>query len=64
LGEVYRPEDIIQRKKRQIRDLTPTPIPQPATPTSLETILREIESMKAEITKIKQALRAHSIAIK
>ena len=60
LGEVFRPEDIIRKKGRTVPDLTPRPIPQPA---SLEAILREIQSMKIEITKIKLALRAHGIAI-
>jgi hypothetical protein len=60
MGEVFKPEDIILKKERHIPDLTPRPIPQPA---SLETIQREIESMKAEITKIKQTLRAHGISV-
>ena len=60
MGEVFRPEDIIRKKERPVPDLTPRPIPQPA---SLEAILREIQSMKIEITKIKLALRAHGIAI-
>jgi len=60
MGEVFKPEDIILKKEWPIPDLTPRPIPQPA---SLETIQREIESMKAEITKIKQILRAHGISV-
>lgn len=60
MGEVFRPEDVIRKKERPVPDLTPRPIPQPA---SLEAILREIQSMKIEITKIKLALRAHGIAI-
>jgi hypothetical protein len=63
LGEVYKPENMIQKRKRQVPDLTPTPLPQSSSPMSLETILREIESMKAEITKIKQSLRAHGISV-
>lgn len=60
LGEVFKPEDIIRKKERPIPDLTPRPIPQPA---SLEVILQEIKSMKMEITKIKLALRTHGIVI-
>lgn len=63
MGEVYRPEDVIKRRKGQVRDLTPTPIPHPASPMNLEVIFQEIELMKAEITKIKQALRTHGISV-
>ena len=55
-----KPEDIIQKKEKAIRDLIPRPIPQPIR---LEAILREIQSMKIEIAKIKLALRAQGIAI-
>ena len=63
MGKVYRPEDIIHRRGKPASDLTPKPIPQPVTPTGLDAILRDIESMKVEIAKIKRALRAHGIAI-
>jgi len=61
VGEVYRPEDVAQRRERPVSDLTPGSLPQPMTPTSLEAILRDIEVLKDEIAKIKLALRAHGI---
>lgn len=63
MGEIRKPEDLISRRGKPVPDLTPGLIPQPITPTSLEAILREIESMKAEIAKIKRVLRTHGIAI-
>ncbi|MFQ6074756.1 MAG: hypothetical protein ACE5Z5_01295 [Candidatus Bathyarchaeia archaeon] len=63
MGEVYKPEDILRRGEKPVPDLPPRPIPRPITPTSLEAILREIESMRIEIAKIKRALRAHGITI-
>jgi len=63
LGEVYSPKDIIHRRGKLVPDLTPRPIPLPTTPTSLEAILQDMESMKVEIAKINRALRAHGIAI-
>lgn len=63
LGEVYRPEDVMHRREKPVPDLIPKPIPQPITPTSLEEISRDIESIKVEVAKIKLTLRAHGIAI-
>ena len=63
MGEVHRPEDVIQRRGKPVPDLTPMPIPQHIISMSLEAILRDIESMKGEIAKIKLALRAHGITV-
>jgi hypothetical protein len=63
MGQVYRPEDIVRKRERRIPDLTPTPLPTPTTPTGLEALLQETQSMKLEIMKIKQALRKHGISI-
>lgn len=63
LGEVRKPEDIVQRRGKPAPDLTPRLIPRPITPRSLGDVLREIESLKAEIARIKRALRAHGITV-
>ena len=63
MGEVRRLEDIIHRRGKPSPDLTPRPIPQPITSSSLEDLIREIKSLRAEIAKIKRALRAHGITI-
>ena len=63
MGEVYRPEDIIHERRKSVHDLAPKLIPQPVTPNNLDDILRDMESMKDEIAKIKQALRAHGIVL-
>jgi hypothetical protein len=64
LGEVYRPEDVVSRRRgKPISDLTPTPVPEPIIPISLEHVIQEIKSMKVEIAKIKNVLRAHGIPV-
>jgi hypothetical protein len=63
LGEVRRPEDIVQRRGKPSPDLTPRPIPRPITPSGLEAIMREIKLLSAEVATIKKVLRAHGIAI-
>jgi hypothetical protein len=63
LGEVYKPEDFLRRRQRKPSDLTPTPTRKPCTPHSFEGILNEINSLKLEITKIKEALKIHGITI-
>jgi hypothetical protein len=63
LGEVYRPEDILSRRQGKPSDLTPTPTRKPSTPHSLESIINEINSLKVEIAKIKEALKIHGITI-
>jgi hypothetical protein len=61
LGEVYRPEDVVGKKKKP-SDLYPTP--HEIIPTTLQDLIREIRLLKAEINnKIKQVLRANNIAI-
>lgn len=57
MGEVFKPEDIL-KKKRYIPDLASRPIPQPP---NLETIVEDIETIKKEIVKIKSVLKSHGI---
>ena len=63
MGEVYGPEDVVHRNGKSVSDLPSASMPQPLTPIRLEEIRRDIESIKAEIAKIKLALKAHGIAI-
>lgn len=63
LGEVYRPEDITSLRDIQGKDLTPTALTPIPSKANLETILREIEVMKKDITLIKQALTSHGIIV-
>ena len=63
MGDIRRPEDITRRRGKPSHDVTPKPIPRPITPRSIEDLLREMELLKAEIVKIKSALRAHGIPI-
>jgi hypothetical protein len=60
VGEVYRPEDIVGGKKKP-SDLSPNL--KWVTPTTLQDVIREIRLLRAEVTKIKQVLRANGIAI-
>ena len=58
LGEVYRPEDLVGRKKKP-SDLSP--MPRGIAPATLEEVIREVRMLKAEVNKIKQALKAKGI---
>ena len=60
MGEVYRPEDFVTKKKNP-SDLSP--IPRRITPTTLEEVIREVRLLKAEVNKIKQALKTKGIII-
>ena len=62
MGKVYRPEDLTAERPRQIPDLPIKP-PTPLARTDVDVLYREIESIKREIDKIRQALRAHGIAV-
>ena len=55
MGEVYRPEDLVGRKKKP-SDLSP--MPRGIAPATLEEVIREVRQLKAEVDKIKQALKA------
>ena len=63
LGEVYRPEDVASIREIRGKDLTPTSIPSMSSKANIESILREIEVMKKDITLIKQALKSHGIKV-
>ena len=58
MGEVYRPEDLIGGKKKP-SDLSP--LPSGIAPATLEDVICEVRLLKAEVNKIKQALRAKGI---
>jgi hypothetical protein len=60
VGEIYKPEDIVGRRKKP-SDLSPNL--KGVTPTVLQDVLREIRLLRLEVNKIKQVLRANNIAI-
>jgi len=51
------PEDLIDRIRRRVEPIGFT------TPSDLELIVRELQALKAEILKIKEALKRHGIEI-
>ena len=59
MGEVFKPEDIVNGKKPSDLSHWPGKI----SPTSLQGVIQEVRLIKAEITKIKQVLRANGINI-
>ena len=61
MGEVYRPEDLVGGKKKP-SDLLP--MPTRIVPVTLQDVVREVRLLKAEVNKIKQALKAKGIIIK
>lgn len=60
VGEVYKPEDVISRKRKS-SDLSPGL--SEITPITLHDVLREIELLKTEVKKIKQVLRSNGIVV-
>ena len=58
MGEVYRPEDLVGGKNKP-SDISP--MPSGVAPATLEEVIREVRLLKAEVNKIKQALRAKGI---
>ena len=58
MGEVYRPEDLVGGKKKP-SDISP--LPRGIAPATLEDVICEVRLLKAEVDKIKQALRAKGI---
>lgn len=60
MGEVYKPEDVISRKRKS-SDLSPGL--SEITPITLHDVLREIELLKTEVKKIKQVLRSNGIVV-
>ncbi len=60
MGEVYKPEDIISRKKRS-SDLSPNL--NGVAPAALQDVMGEVRLLRAEVNKIKQVLRTNGIAI-
>ena len=60
MGEVYRPEDLVGGKRKP-SDLSPGL--SGITPTTLQEVIQEIKSLKTEVKKIKQVLRANGIVV-
>jgi hypothetical protein len=60
LGEVYRPEDLVSKKKKP-SDISPWP--SGITPTTMQDVIQEIRLLKVEVNKIKQVLRANGKVI-
>ena len=64
MGEVVRPESLIRRKPiPESQDIPNIPGPSLPAPTSLESLYQEIQIIRTEIAKIKQAMKAHGISV-
>ena len=60
MGEVRKPESMIHRRPRS---QTPDIPHIPSIGPNLEDIIQEIQTLKTEILKIKQAMKSHGISI-
>ena len=60
MGEVYRPEDLVGGKRKP-SDLSPGL--SRITPTTLQEVIQEIRSLKTEVKKIKQVLKANGLVV-
>jgi len=63
LGKVYKPDDLAGRRKIHVPDIGPTPIPRPTGYPDLQTLAEEVRLLRADVTKIKEALRSHGIPV-
>jgi hypothetical protein len=64
MGEVRRPESLIRRRPRpETPDMPHIPAPSRPAPTGLEELFREVQMLKTEIFKLKQAMREHGITV-
>jgi hypothetical protein len=60
LGEVFKPEDLVEGKKPSDLSSWPSGI----SSSILREIIRDVRLLKAEVKKIKEVLRANGIIIK
>jgi hypothetical protein len=63
LGKVFKPEDLAGRRKIEVPDISPTPLPRPARRPDLQSLAEEVRLLKAEVAKIKEVLRSHGIPV-
>jgi hypothetical protein len=64
MGEVRKPESLIRRRPSiETPDMPHIPSSSQPVPTSLENLIREIQEIKNEVSKVKQALKAHGIVV-
>ena len=63
MGEIHRPEDVINRRRRPSSDLGPQPMPRPDRRKRLDDVWRAIERLNVDIDNMKIALRAHGIVV-
>jgi len=62
MGEVLKPERLVGKRKTRLPEILPKPPIQPSPPTS-PSLNWEIQKLKNELEKIKQALKKHGIVI-
>jgi hypothetical protein len=62
MGEIRRPEDIVNRWKKPGSDLGPQPIPR-RNRRSLDDVWHAINQLNTDIEKMKKALRSHGILV-
>ena len=63
MGEVYRPEDVIDKRGRTLPDLSPGIPSKPISRDRLDELIREVRELKSDVEKIKVALRSRGISI-
>ncbi len=59
---MYKPEDLVRRRRREVPDLGPGTAPKP--PANLDDLVREVREIRTEVEKIKIALKTRGITIK
>jgi len=64
MGQVHRPEDLAAKRGFRTRDIPKPPTaPEPTPPASLEAVYEEVRWLRAELERVKQALKKHGIPI-
>ena len=62
MGKVYGPEDVMPRRGNAVPDF-PKTLPRSDADRRIEQLSQDLSEIRAELERIKQALRAHGIAI-
>ena len=63
MGEVYTPDDLLRKGKRKPPDVGPEPLPHPLPPTDLDQIIQELRELRADVERIKRALKERGILV-
>lgn len=62
MSEIRRPEDLLRERLGDVPVLGQIQ-PRPVFPSDIELLIREVQALKAEVIRIKAALKKHGIEV-